>query len=971
MIESKPIAWQIIKGDKVPVDVDYKMGGEREIGFSVGPHDSKFPLVIDPLLIWHTYVGGTGFDDLNDLAVDLNGNVYVTGRSTVSWGAPVSAFQGDSDAFVAKYNSNGILQWNTFCGSDKFDSAYGIAVDTNGNTYISGSSSKTWGAPLAAYTGGDDAFIVKLNPNGTRLWHTFLGGAGDEIGHGIALDTTGNIYLAGEGNAAWGAPVNGYSGGDYDALSAKFNAIGVLQWYTFLGSDDRDWIYSTAVDSTGNVYVAGFSKASWGAPIVAHSGGFEAFAAKLNSNGVRQWNTFFGQAGTDCAYDIILDANADAYISGYSNGTFGAPISPYAGSNDAFVVKLNSNGTRLWNTFLGGAGNEEGYSIAHNNDGLIYVAGHTAGSWGMRINLIIPGVLHAFAAELTTNGTRNWEFSMGSGTGTWRARGIGVDPNKNIYIGGEGNNWGTPITPHSGNSEGFIAKLNVLPPTVTTTPASNVNASTATSGGNVTSDGGAPVTERGVCWSSLPNPTTANTKTSDGAGTGSFTSSLTGLTPNTLYYARAYATNSAGTSYGSPITFTTEAGTYDLTVTSMPGGSTNPPAGIHAYRKDSTATVTATPLVGKSFDYWGGDVAGADKYNNPLSIFMDSDKSIIAYFTNSLLLTLTSTAGGTTSPPPGVYSHTQADRVLVKAEPGANARFAGWSGDVPDGQQTVNPIRVIMDRNKSVKANFVIQRTLNVQTGANGTVVEAPGTYVYDHGTLVSLKAIPQQGYGFAGWTGDVPAGKEKNNPLSLTMDKDRTVKANFRLMRTLKVAATAGGITTPAPGTYQYLDGTQVTLTGIPDAHYECVGWTGDTTGGGTTLTVTMDQDISVTAHFQRKIYKVLDLTGERVINRSLTQIQIVDVLRWKANPDNEGITGYRIYCSIDGIRKLINQVGASTLLYLNRDIDDTKSHVYEVVAVNKLDEKFNASPAIVGDQLFLKGERNLYCTTEPTKEK
>jgi hypothetical protein len=159
MCETAPVAWQEIGGKRIPVEVAYRLLGEREVGFKVGNHDPAAPLVIDPKLIWNTFMGsaGVGFS----IAVDNSGNVYVTGQSGATWGAPVNAYTGGIDACVAKLNSAGARQWNTFMGSAGEDWGYSIAVDSGGNVYVAGYSDATWGAPVNGHAGGNDAFVAK------------------------------------------------------------------------------------------------------------------------------------------------------------------------------------------------------------------------------------------------------------------------------------------------------------------------------------------------------------------------------------------------------------------------------------------------------------------------------------------------------------------------------------------------------------------------------------------------------------------------------------------------------------------------------------------------------------------------------------------------------------------------------------------------------------------------------------------
>jgi hypothetical protein len=317
--------------------------GEQEVGFKAGSYDPRYPLVIDLVQTWNTFLGSsTGFCSGRDIAVDTSGNVYVTGESSATWGSPVRPFAGWRDAFVAKLNNNGDLLWNTFLGGPTYaDYGIGIAVDTSGNVYVAGYSNATWGSPVSPFAGSDDAFAAKLNNNGALQWNTFLGGSTKaDLCFGLAVDTSGNVYLAGDSYATWGLPIRPYAGGA-DGFAAKLNNSGALQWNTFLGGSGDDFGRDIAVDTSGNISVTGESSATWGSPVRPFAGVRDAFAAKLNNSGALQLNTFLGGSGDDFGGGIAVDTSGNVYVTGTSYGTWGSPVRPFAGSCDAFLAKID------------------------------------------------------------------------------------------------------------------------------------------------------------------------------------------------------------------------------------------------------------------------------------------------------------------------------------------------------------------------------------------------------------------------------------------------------------------------------------------------------------------------------------------------------------------------------------------------------------------------------------------------------
>jgi hypothetical protein len=136
----------------------------QEVGFKAGSYDPRYPLVIDLVQTWNTFLGSsTGFCSGRDIAVDTSGNVYVTGECSATWGSPVRPFAGVRDDFAAKLNNSGALQLNTFLGGSGDDFGGGIAVDTSGNVYVTGTSYGTWGSPVHPFVGSCDAFIAKID----------------------------------------------------------------------------------------------------------------------------------------------------------------------------------------------------------------------------------------------------------------------------------------------------------------------------------------------------------------------------------------------------------------------------------------------------------------------------------------------------------------------------------------------------------------------------------------------------------------------------------------------------------------------------------------------------------------------------------------------------------------------------------------------------------------------------------------
>jgi len=386
----------------------------------------------EPILSWHTNMGSESDDVAEGIAVDGSGNIYVAGWTESTWGTPIHPYAGGRDAFVAKLNSSGERLWHTFMGSSGSDGARSVAVDGDGNIYVVGRSDASWGTPIHSYAGWEDGFAVKLNSDGERQWHTFIGGDYDDWGAAIAVDTSGAVYVAGTGSQVYDTdpPVNPPQGG-FDVFVTKLSTDGVCQWYTHVGGGGHDLNRSMAVDGSGNVYVVGRSQASWGSPVNPFAGEEDAFVAKLNTSGTPVWHTFMGTSGNDGALGVAVDGSGNVYVSG-SGGEWGEPINPFVsevGEGEGFAAKLNSSGVRQWHTFLGSEGVIYGWGLAIDESRNIFV-----GDWWHSVQLSPDGIIQ-----------RHFAIPHGGG-GAYQP--IAVDTSGNVYFGGgmDEHWWSEPIS---------------------------------------------------------------------------------------------------------------------------------------------------------------------------------------------------------------------------------------------------------------------------------------------------------------------------------------------------------------------------------------------------------------------------------------------------------------------------------------------------------------------------------------------
>ncbi len=298
-------------------------------------------------LVWHTFLGGNGDDWGYSIAVN-DSFLYAAGITSANWSeTPSEGYSGNIDAFAAKLKDNGDLVWHTFLGGSgvECDNCFvGVAVGDDGNVWVTSASASEWSEPaVTGHSGGSDAFVARLDSGGHRIWHTFMGSAQSDSGNDISVDARGNAFVTGQSAASWGVdPVREHSG-DQDGFAARLDANGELTWHTFLGGGSVDRSHAIAVDPRGNVYVVGGSRGTWGSPQHDYSAYWDAFAAKLSTDGALAWNTFVGGDDYDDALGVAVDDTGIITIAGYStSGDWASDlIRDFSGLEDSIVVQFS------------------------------------------------------------------------------------------------------------------------------------------------------------------------------------------------------------------------------------------------------------------------------------------------------------------------------------------------------------------------------------------------------------------------------------------------------------------------------------------------------------------------------------------------------------------------------------------------------------------------------------------------------
>ena len=400
LVQHKPIILQ----DGKSIEGGYIVSG-REVAFELAKYDAAKPLVIDPVLVYSTYLGGSGSDGGSAIAVDGSGNAYVTGDTNSTnfpTANPLQARNGGAsfNAFVTKINAAGSVRvYSTYLGGKGTDYGYGIAVDGSGNAYVTGQTTSTnfptSNALQPSFGGGfSDAFVTKINAAGSALvYSTYLGGGATDVGIGIAVDGSGNAYVTGQTtstNFPTANPLQASNGGGMDTYAAKINADGsALVYSTYLGGSGDDQGQGIVVDGSGNAYVTGSTTSTnfpTTNPLQPSFGGDlrDAFVTKINPTGTAfVYSTYLGGRGDDQGLGIAVDGARNAYVTGRTSSTNFPTANPVQISNaggtyDAFVTKIDASGSTLvYSTYLGGSGSDGGSAIAVDGAGNAYVTGDT------------------------------------------------------------------------------------------------------------------------------------------------------------------------------------------------------------------------------------------------------------------------------------------------------------------------------------------------------------------------------------------------------------------------------------------------------------------------------------------------------------------------------------------------------------------------------------------------------------------
>ncbi len=427
IIENAPVAYQESRKISTYWSLDANV-----VSFVVNEYDNLKPLIIDPMVRhWGTYYGGNGLEHGWDCVVDNNTDIITTGGTR-------------SSSFIA-----------------------------------------TTGSHQTVFAGFQDAFVAKFDSSGTRLWSTYFGGTADDYGTSCDVDGNLNIYVTGSTGSSTSISTTGsfqssHGGGAYDGFLAKFNSSGVRQWATYYGGSTADNSHSCAVYDSLSIYIVGGTAST---SSISTTNGFQntygggvadCFLVKFDQNGNRIWASYYGGTDLDVGLECVVNIDENIFITGKTRSatsiaTSGSHQSSRASVGiDAFLVKFDSSGTRIWGTYYGGTLIDNGISCAADALGNIYITGNTSSATGISTVgahqfYLNGGSINAFLVKFDSSGLRQWGTYYGNGYDYGEH--IAIDNQNDIYMSGYTASYFKISTPGSyqellnGSIDAFLVKF--------------------------------------------------------------------------------------------------------------------------------------------------------------------------------------------------------------------------------------------------------------------------------------------------------------------------------------------------------------------------------------------------------------------------------------------------------------------------------------------------------------------------------
>ena len=483
-IQKRPVAYQLAaSGARVPVESHYRRNADGSFGFALGRYDHLREVVIDPTLTLSVYLAGSQFDSASAIGHDAPGFIYVAGTTqsadfAIGSAVPAGALSGSSNVFLAVLDPNAAPDSQvvnaTYLGGTAIDVLNDMVVTPQGDVYLTGATSSadfpTVNPVQSALNGSSDAFVMWLNPlkTGSAIYSTYLGGSGDDIGSGIAIDQKGRIFVTGTTKSSDFPTTNGFQTGAGSVETAFVTGIdptaNAIFYSTYIGGTGGEFGRSVAVAPDGTIWVVGGTFSGTDFPIsgfayqTPYGGSGDAYVAQIDpsisGSGSLLYATYLGGSGPDEAKKVIVDSFGRVIVAGYTGSanfpvTSNAMQTNYGGNFDAFVTILNpkSTGSRssqaVYSTFFGGNQPDMPYDLKQDAAGNLYLTGFTmspdmpvsATALQPVYNLSLDAFALSFNPARSGSAALNYS-SYVSSSGQQIGYGVDFGANGTIYVAG-------------------------------------------------------------------------------------------------------------------------------------------------------------------------------------------------------------------------------------------------------------------------------------------------------------------------------------------------------------------------------------------------------------------------------------------------------------------------------------------------------------------------------------------------------
>ena len=864
---------------------------------------------------WAKKAGGKTIDQAGGIGVDNAGNCYVTGTftGTATFDTVSLTSSGGGDVFVAKYNSEGVLQWIRQAGGPGNDEGHAIAVDAVGGVYVTGFFTETalFGPFSIKSAGGALAFVAKFNNEGDVVWVMKVGGPGQAMTNAIAVDRLGNSFVTGYFYDRF--EVGPYfitdGGGGPDVFVAKLDPQGRIEWGKSAGGTGLEMGRAIGVDSAGNCYVTGFfndAPAVFSGLTLTNSGSFDVFLAKYDSAGRIQWARRAGAKGGDDAWGIAVATNGDSYVTGRFEGTvdLGGITLISKGGISAFIVKYRSDGQALWAREIG-PGQNIGTGIALDQTEACYITGDL---WGGHFDSVAltsePGI---FLAKYDSAGNLKW--AQAAGHADYGAPRLAVNESGTSYLTGGFSSPATfgDVTLQANDFDIWVAKrANKVPPVVRKHPESRTVVSGMDATLAVDAAGPVPLSFQ---W------------TKDGRV-------LNGQTNGTLILKQVRAQ---------------DAGNYAVTISNSDGTVTSLPAALDV--RDIVVLINGSIFTDSQYVSEGpvqvsiqsgfknglvfyslGDTPASfasKEYSAPFKLDRTTVVHAIVYsedflqireiepvrivILQSFVLMAQTPRGGQININPKKSIYVENSLVTLTAIPQEGWAFVGWRGDAFDTNQTIT---VLMDRNKAFEGIFGTR--LTTTTAGAGSIFVNPSASTYPFGSTIQLSAVPESGYQLALW-GNSAQGFVNPLVLKITITTP-AVSCLFAPLPagqfSLTVVPVGSGTVSINPQSRSYGAGDKVTIIALPDQKQDFIGWTGSVNTNQNPLMITISNSVTLSARFTQRARLSIRRDKEAItIGLSGTigsQYRIEgseNLMNWISLGNSQAPTGVGIFTDLTGL--------------------------------------------------------------------